>query len=122
MFNEKQIKVALYIRSNKMSNDEIKRQEDMLLKFCEINDYLIYDLYIDSNCSALKSNRTEYKRMLEDMKKNKFDLIVSTNLERITRSMKELVRFRDMVTKYNCDFRTLNGNDLYCLKHLMLSM
>lgn len=106
----KQLKVALYVRTNRQSIEEVKKQENRLLQVCDENEYLIYDFYIDNGYSAISNNRIEYKRMLEDMKAKKFDLVLTCSLDRITRSIKELDRFLTLVEEYDCDCKTIYDN------------
>lgn len=110
IMEQKQIKVALYIRTNKASSEEVKKQENKLLQVCDINDYLIYDFYIDNGYSGTSNNRIEYKRMLEDMKAKKFDLILTCSFDRLTRSIKELDKFLTLTEKYDCDCKTIYDN------------
>lgn len=105
----KQKKVAFYIRTENKSDEEVKTQENRLLQVSDAFDYLIYDFYIDNGYSS-NSDRPEFKRMLEDMKNGKFDLILSISFDRITRSIAELNNFIELVEKSNCDFITVNEN------------
>ena len=90
----KKIKVAIYIRvSTKKQAEEgysLEAQKERLEKLCETNGYIIYKVYSDEGKSAKNTKRDAYQEMMEDMREGKFDKIIVTKLDRISRSLIDL--------------------------------
>jgi len=83
------MKVAIYCR---VSTDEQtpEHQKKQLINYCERMDYEVYDIYEDI-ISGTKSSRPQFNRLLEDMRKFKFDTVLVTKLDRIGRSLQHLL-------------------------------
>ena len=106
----KKIKVAIYIRvSTKKQVEEgysLDAQKERLEKLCETNGYIIYKIYSDEGKSAKNTKRTAYQEMMEDMREGKFDKIIVTKLDRISRSLIDLEELIQDLQKHNCSFET----------------
>ena len=106
----KKIKVAIYIRvSTKKQAEEgysLEAQKERLEKLCETNGYIIYKVYSDEGKSAKNTKREAYQEMMEDMRQGKFDKIVVTKLDRISRSLIDLEELIQDLQKNGCSFET----------------
>ena len=106
----KKIKVAIYIRvSTKKQAEEgysLEAQKERLEKLCETNGYIIYKVYSDEGKSAKNTKRTAYQEMMEDMRQGKFDKIIVTKLDRISRSLIDLEELIQDLQKNGCSFET----------------
>lgn len=83
------MKVALYAR---VSTDE-QTTDNQMIRLEEHANYMkyeVYDKYTDV-ASGMKSSRPELDRMLADARKHKFDAIVAVKLDRLGRSVTNLL-------------------------------
>lgn len=106
----KKIKVAIYIRvSTKKQVEEgysLDAQKEKLEKLCETNGYIIYKIYSDEGRSGKNTKRKAYQEMMDDMREGKFDKIIVTKLDRISRSLIDLEELIQDLQKHNCSFET----------------
>lgn len=106
----KKIKVAIYIRvSTKRQVEEghsLSSQQEKLIKLCETNGYVVYKIYADEGKSGKNTKRPAYQKMMEDMRQGKFDKIIVTKLDRISRSLIDLEELIQELQKHGCSFET----------------
>jgi putative DNA-invertase from lambdoid prophage Rac len=95
--------VGIYARVSTTDQTSIQ-QIEALREFCAKSGYKIIDEYIDEGESALKQNRPEYQRILEDARQRKIDTILVYKLDRFSRSVKELLNTMDTLEGYGIDF------------------
>ena len=91
MVTKPSIKVAMYVRvSTQQQTTENQLLE--LYEVCERNDWTVVDEY-NETVSGTKgvSERSELHRMLQDASRKKFDKVVIWSVNRLGRSMKQLV-------------------------------
>src|ERR1700733_8147414 len=96
-------RVGVYCRVSTKDQQTIQQQE-ILKEFCVKSGYIIFDTYLDEGESALRSNRPQYMRILEDARKRKIDLILVYKIDRFSRSVKELLNTMDLLKDYKVDF------------------
>lgn len=102
---------AIYIR---VSTEEqategfsIKAQKDKLTKYAEINDWKIYKYYIDDGISGKNiKDRPKVKELINDIKENKVKNVLVYKLDRITRSLKDLIYLIELFDNNNCTFNS----------------
>jgi DNA invertase Pin-like site-specific DNA recombinase len=75
-------------------NSFIDSQEDMS----------IYNVYSDPGFSGGNTNRPALKMLLEDIKDNKIDLVISYKIDRLTRSPKDFYQMIELFEDNNVDF------------------
>ena len=105
------MKTAIYIR---VSTEEqvkdgfsVNAQKDKLTKYAEINEWNIVDYYIDEGISGKNiKDRSEVNRLINDIKEGKIENVLIYKLDRLTRSMKDLLYLIDLFEKYNCNFNS----------------
>ncbi len=111
MNDDKKI-VAIYTRvsttDQAREGHSLEEQEKRLRAMCEANGYTIYEVYTDAGISASSTeNRFAYQKMINDMKKSKFNLIVAFKMDRISRSIVDFENFFNLIKKYNCGIEFL---------------
>lgn len=114
MNSEKKI-VAIYTRvsttDQAREGHSLEEQEKRLRAMCEANGYTVYKVYTDAGISGKSAeNRPAYQKMLRDMKKGKFNLIVAFKMDRLSRSIIDFEEFFNEIKKYDC------GVELLCEK------
>ncbi|MCA9401780.1 MAG: recombinase family protein [Candidatus Omnitrophica bacterium] len=95
--------IGIYTRVSTSDQTSIQ-QLDTLRDYCNKVGYKIIDEYIDEGESALKQNRPQYLRLLEDSRRRKIDMVLVYKLDRFSRSVRELVNTMDLLKSYNVDF------------------
>lgn len=95
-------RVAIYCRlsdedRNKTDTDQdsrsIQTQKTMLIDKAIKEGWEIYNIYSDDDYTGTDSNRPEYKRILEDAERGKFDIILCKSQSRFTRDMEHVERY-----------------------------
>lgn len=101
-------RVAIYIR---VSTDEqakhglsLEAQKKTLEDYCKKHGHRIVDTYIDEGLTARKTlrKRVEFNRMIEDVKKDKIDLIIFIKLDRWFRNVRDYYNTMDVLEAHNC--------------------
>ncbi len=104
-------RVALYIRVSTdrqaKEGDSLEAQENALMEYCKDNNYVIVDKYIDGGESGQKIKRTNLQRMLEDVKKDKIDLILMTKLDRWFRNIGDFYKVIEIIKAHNTNWKTI---------------
>ena len=98
-------RVALYSR---VSTEEqakygfsIEAQKSELQKYAIEHNYAIVDEYVDEGVSGGKLHRPELDRMLNDVRKNKIDMILFVKLDRWFRSVSYYYKVQEVLDQYN---------------------
>ena len=85
----------------------IHAQKDKLTKYAELNDWIIIDYYVDDGISGKNlKDRPEVTRLLQDVKSGKVNNVLVYKLDRITRSVKDLIYLIELFDKYDCTFNS----------------
>ncbi len=105
------LKTGIYIRvsTEDQAKDgfSIPAQKEKLTKYSEINDWNIYDYYIDDGISGKNiKDRSEVNRLIKDIKDGKVDNVLVYKLDRITRSLKDLIYLIELFESYSCTFNS----------------
>lgn len=122
-----QLKVALYIRVSTPGQEKrgysLGEQQSMMEEYCERLEHDIYDKYIDAGISGELWERPEFQRMLRDVKKKRFDMIIACDVKRFSRDyyntakvMKEYLDPNDVNLKLldsDIDPSTPNGRFMF---------
>lgn len=105
------MKTAIYCRvsTEEQARDgfSIHAQKDKLSKYAQANDWQIYDYYIDDGISGKNlSERPEVTRLINDIKAGLVENVLVYKLDRITRSVKDLIYLIELFDKYGCTFNS----------------
>ncbi len=106
------IKAALYTRVS--TEEQAKKgvslgaQEDALKSYCKTYNYEIYKIYKDEGKSAKDiRRRPAMVQLLKDAESKKFDVILIYKLDRLSRSLKDLILTIEKLKKWGIDFISL---------------
>jgi DNA invertase Pin-like site-specific DNA recombinase len=108
MNSELKKKVALYLRVS-TKTQHTSNQLTELKEVCDRFDYEIVDIY-DETVSGTKNNedRGEFSRLIKDVKRKRFDMVLVWSLDRLGRQTSELLKFLTIIEDYDVG--------LYCWK------
>lgn len=106
-------RIAVYIR---VANKEfVKEDSSIELQKRLINEYLksekeieYKEYYIDNGFSGTKYNRPSFKKMIKDIKQGKINMIVFTNLSRISRKINAIDIIYKLKDEYGVDFVSID--------------
>lgn len=112
MVEEKIYKTGIYLR---VSTEEqakegfsINAQKEKLTSYANINDWEIYDFYIDDGISGKNIvDRPSINRLIEDVKCGNVNNVLIYKLDRLTRSVKDLINLIELFEEYNCSFNSV---------------
>lgn len=86
---------ALYTRVStdmQVQADSLATQEKVLREHARYHQLKIFSHYSDAGISGSSTvNRPEFQRMMEDAKKKKFNVVVVTKIDRISRNLQDLL-------------------------------
>ena len=110
---EKKIRCALYDRVS--TDDQVEHgisldtQKDALTEYAKKHNYEIVGYYSDEGITARKKmqNRKELLRLLEDVRRDKIDLILVTKLDRWFRNIKDYHNTQAILEAHNCNWKTI---------------
>ncbi len=85
----------------------INAQKEKLTKYAELNDWDIHDYYIDDGISGKNTkDRPEVNRLINDVKAGKIRNILVYKLDRLTRSVADLINLINLFESHNCSFNS----------------
>ena len=107
--SENIIRVALYMRCS-TELQELTLQEETLDKHIQrlrednpTTEYII-EKFKDNNLSGKNTNRPEFQRLMKIIEMNKIDLVVVTALDRLSRSLQDLLNTTNLFQAHSCNF------------------
>lgn len=105
------MRVAIYTR---VSTEEqaihgisLQAQETALKEYADKHHMTVTDVYTDEGYSATTLDRPSLTRLLEDAKKGKFEKLIFTKLDRLTRGVKNYYRIMEVLQENNIDWKTI---------------
>lgn len=105
-------RAALYVRvsgqEQAIKGLSLDAQQEDLEEYARSHGWIIAGIYIDAAKTARKRlyKRTNFLRMLEDVKQDKIDLILFTRLDRWFRSVADYYKVMEILEAHNCDWKT----------------
>lgn len=82
----KDYKIGVYLRTAQKDDEAIERQKELNISYCKYRGYPeIVKIYTDNGYSGRTENRPAYKRMIKDIRNGKINVIVVSNIDRLTR-------------------------------------
>ena len=91
MSGEKIYKVGIYIRLSREDGDDresesVENQRDIIHKFIsEKENFELVDEYVDDGYTGTNFNRPSFKRLINDIEKNRIDTVITKDLSRFGR-------------------------------------
>lgn len=107
---------AIYIRvsteEQHLNGLSLPAQRKALTEYAEHNGYIIVNYYADEGISARKSMkfRKGLLRLLEDVKRDKIDMVLVTKLDRWFRNIKDYNITEEILQAHNCYWKTIYEN------------
>ena len=107
---------AIYIRvsteEQHLNGLSLPAQKKALTEFAEKNNYTIVGCYADEGISARKpmKHRRGLLLLLEDVKRDKIDMILVTKLDRWFRNIKDYNITEEILLAHNCHWKTIYEN------------
>lgn len=104
------MKAAIYSRKSKFTGkgESIENQVQMCKDYAsmhlghkKIDEFLIYE---DEGFSGGNTNRPEFRRLLEDARAKKFEVLICYRLDRISRNVADFSTTLETLQKYDIDF------------------
>lgn len=128
------LRAALYVRvsteEQAMHGYSLQAQEDNLVQYAREHGFKIVDIYRDEGNSARKpiTKRKVVMQLLEDVKKDKIDLILFIKLDRWTRNVEAYHTVQKVLDAHNVswqttmeDYETMTANGRFKV-NIMLSV
>ncbi|UUY79100.1 recombinase family protein [Staphylococcus saprophyticus] len=101
-------KVAIYTRVSTLEQANegysIEGQEQRLKAYCKVHDWENYEFFVDAGQSASNTDRAGLQNMLNRL--DEFDLILVYKLDRLTRSVRDLMGLLDTFEEKDVKFRS----------------
>ena len=107
---------AIYIRvsteEQHLNGLSLPAQKKALTEFAEHNNYTIVGYYADEGISARKpmKHRHGLLQLLEDVKRDKIDMILVTKLDRWFRNIKDYNITEEILQAHHCHWKTIFEN------------
>ena len=107
-------RIAAYIR---VSTDEqadkgnsLNEQQERLSSYCRAMGWAQPEFFIDDGYSAKDLNRPAIQRLLQAVCENKFDIILTTKLDRLSRNLLDLLQMIKFLQDHNCNYVSASEN------------
>ena len=101
--------VAIYARVS-TDKQKVDMQLNELRQFVARSGWNIYEEYIDQNFSGGNTKRPAFTAMMDAARKRKFDLLLVWKLDRLSRSLKDLIVTLDELGSCGIDFVSYDNN------------
>lgn len=94
-------RAALYFRQSLDVQEGIERQRFRCRALAQARGWVVVDEYTDNDTSASKSRgaNTAWAKLLNDAEAGKFDVVIAVDLDRLLRSIRDLVTLTDTGAK-----------------------
>lgn len=102
---------GLYVRVstlNQVERESLSTQESRLKAYCQANGFQVHKVYPDSGVSAKDTKRPELEKLMEDCRRGKIQVVLVTALDRITRSLRDLIKLVDFFAENNIRFISIS--------------
>lgn len=105
---------AIYVRKSVLTKkgESINNQINMCRSYAKDNDITINSdlIYCDEGYSGKDTDRPQFKQMLNNLNKNKFDTIICYRLDRISRSINDFSNLINVLEENNITFISIREN------------
>lgn len=104
------MKVAIYVRVS--TEDQAKEgysipaQKERLKEFANSQGWDIFNVYADEGFSAKNLDRPSMNQLIDDIKQNKFDIVLVYRLDRLVRSVSDLHNLLKLFDNHNVMFKS----------------
>lgn len=109
----KKIRCAIYDRVSTdiqvESGLSLDTQRELLTEYAVSHGYDIVDYYADEGLTARKKlqNRKDFQRLLNDVRRDRIDLILVTKLDRWFRNVRDYHNTQAILEEHHCNWKTI---------------
>ncbi|MCB0362219.1 MAG: recombinase family protein [Bdellovibrionales bacterium] len=101
-------RVAIYLRvSTQDQNTDLQRVE--LESFIKSKRWTVTDIFEDK-ATGTNANRPSFKALMDGVRSNKFDVVICWKLDRLFRSLKDLILTLQVLSDQSVEFIALKDN------------
>ena len=101
MVNQKSVSIYARVSTDKQKVDMQIRQ---LKTYLKSRKWRLHKIYKDEGFTGSNTNRPAFSQMMADAQKRKFDVLLVWKLDRLSRSLKDLVTTLDYFSSVGIDF------------------
>jgi DNA invertase Pin-like site-specific DNA recombinase len=106
---KKQKQAVIYARVS-TDKQKVDMQLNELRQFADRSGWKIYEEYIDQSFTGANTNRPAFLSMMDAARKRKFDMLLVWKLDRLSRSLKDLINTLDELGSCGIDFVSYDNN------------
>jgi len=103
------MKVAIYARVS-TDKQEVENQIKKLKEYVVLREWELVDIFQDEAISGKKASRPQLNKMKEHIKRGKIKGVLVWKLDRIGRSLKDLIVLMDYFSTHHCQFISYQNN------------
>jgi len=104
------VRCAIYTRvsteEQAKSGYSLPAQEERLRAHAKSQGWTTYKVYVDDGYSAGSRNRPALKRLLFDGSLKRFDVVLAYKIDRLSRSLKDLIDIVAELNRYDIGFKS----------------
>lgn len=93
------IKALAYNRKSRGLIEDLQKFKGELLSYCKVKGF--NPTYFEEIGSSVDSDREEYTKLINEIKTGNYDVLVITDLSRLTRELEEQLKLFKLLTQYN---------------------
>lgn len=101
-------KVALYIRYGETDYDELKKKEEILIKYCEEHNCDIVKKYFDSEGCSYPYFSNTMRDFLRNIGNREYDYLIACDINDLTGHLYQLVAIYAVLADEDTDIVTIN--------------
>lgn len=106
------MRCGIYIRVSTdrlEQKDSLENQKNYFLNYIKENNYSLYKIYQDVASGTSTKHRTGFLELIEDIKSNKIDLVVTKEISRLSRSMIDTGTFSELCSEKGVGIIAVNN-------------
>lgn len=107
------MKTAVYVRvstTQQIDRESLQTQEERLRQYCKIHSHSIYKVYREEGVSAKDIKRPKLEELMQDIENKKIQVVLVAKLDRITRSLKDLINLIEFFQEHDVKLISLTQN------------
>lgn len=104
---QKGARVGIYVRvstEEQASGMSLSAQSEKLRQYCELQGWSVVKEYVDAGMSGGTLDRPALQEMMEDCRNGKINVVLVYKLDRLSRSLRDLILTIDEMRKHGVDF------------------
>ncbi|MFD1387657.1 recombinase family protein [Oceanobacillus oncorhynchi subsp. oncorhynchi] len=95
----KTLSAIIYNRKSRGELEDLQKFKQELITYCKKDNFNY--TYLEEIASSVDKERTEYLKLLNEIKSDKYDALVITDLSRLTRNLKQQIEIFELLVEYN---------------------